>query len=74
MTILEIVEKYLKENEFDGLCNSNSQCACKLDDLMPCECEYVGECSPGYLVECTCGEHEFVISEDKGASCDEIFD
>lgn len=28
MTVANIVEKYLKENGYDGLCNGNLECGC----------------------------------------------
>lgn len=37
MTIKEIVEKYLTENGFDGLCHAYAACACRIGDLMPCD-------------------------------------
>jgi hypothetical protein len=47
MTILEIVEKYLKDGGFDGLYNPD-QCACKTSDLSPGDC-LEANCEPGYL-------------------------
>ena len=38
MSIKEIIEKYLKENGYDGLCNPDISCGCGLKDgLFPCE-------------------------------------
>lgn len=37
MTIKEIVEKYLTENGFDGLCHAYVGCGCRIGDLMPCD-------------------------------------
>lgn len=51
--VRDIVIKYLKENEYDGLvCGS---CSCRIDDLMPC-CSYdCAWCRPGKLINCrTC--------------------
>ena len=56
MTIEEIIEKYLKDNGFDGLCRLDPgsvkfDCSCGLDDLMPCS-EYFGDCQPAYKHNC----------------------
>lgn len=69
MTTLEIIEKYLEENGFDGLC-SPGKCACKTGDLATCY-NIEPDCEAGYLDKCTCGEHDFVISTNKGITCDE---
>ncbi len=42
MTIKGILEKWLKDNGYDGLCDN--RCGCVMDDLMPCK------------VPCDCGE------------------
>lgn len=48
MNIKEIVIEYLKANSFDGLFKPE-ECACKLNDLMPCDspCD---QCEPGYVL------------------------
>ncbi len=45
MTVYEIVEKYLFDNDYDGLYTDD--CGCLLDDLMPC-CSECYNCEPGY--------------------------
>jgi hypothetical protein len=50
MTVIEIVEKYLKENGFDGL--HGHDCWCKLPDLMPCDESCALSCTPGYARKC----------------------
>jgi hypothetical protein len=66
MTVREIIEAYLKEHGYDGLCDD--ECGCSIDDLMEC-CS--GFCEPGYKVPCdpkTCpadGDCEYHISTDK---------
>jgi len=62
MDVKEIVKTWLKDNDFDGLCNED--CGCGIDDFAPCgdgpypDCEaaisrvlgddeYVGDCGPG---------------------------
>lgn len=46
--ISQIVEKYLRDNGFDGLCNGDFECGCGLNSL--CACEYPDwvNCIPGY--------------------------
>ena len=46
MDILDIVKDYLKENQYDGLYNSDGECACELSDFRPCG-ESFCECKPG---------------------------
>jgi len=50
MTVKEIVQQYLKDNDFEGLFNEDVPCGCVLADLMPCQgndgaCD---SCLPGY--------------------------
>ena len=52
MEIKAIVEQYLISNGYDGL-YSLYDCACKLDDLMPC-LEIRSDCTAGYEMECDC--------------------
>jgi hypothetical protein len=47
MTIKEILEAWLKENGYDGLCYPDYDCGCRLEDLMPC-CEPSGYCEAGH--------------------------
>lgn len=63
MTVAEIIREYLKEKGYDGLFNSDAECACLVSDLCPgCGCPY-DECEPGYRKECDCGEgHGFHIA------------
>lgn len=56
MTIHEIVTEYLKARGYDGLYRPD-QCACVLDDLMPCG-EPSPDCEVGYKVPCH-GDCEF---------------
>jgi len=69
MTCKEIVEKYLRDNGYDGL--TDGECACGLEDLMPCG-DFGSDCVPGYKVPCPgpdkCpagGDCEFHISPEK---------
>lgn len=55
MTLKDIVRAYLIKWRYDGLYNADGGCACKLDNLMPCDEPGCG-CEPGYLWPCDCGE------------------
>lgn len=58
----EYVEKYLNDNYFDGLCNDD--CACILDDLMPCGFDLDNcICHPGIVTKCDCGDHDFHVTK-----------
>lgn len=48
MTVSDIVEAYLREHGYDGLCNPDLECGCLLGDLMPCLSCDVNDCQPGY--------------------------
>jgi len=50
MTVLEIVEKYLRDNGYDGLCSDD--CGCDLEDLASCGGESLANCEPGYKSPC----------------------
>jgi hypothetical protein len=60
MNVREIVDQWLRENEYDGLCTLN--CGCPLDDLMPCG-KPEAECRPGY--NNVDGDGEFQIGPEK---------
>lgn len=64
MTVKEIVEKYLRDNRYDGLCHTDSECGCSLGDLVPC-CEDCTSCEPGYKAPCDCGDHDYHIVTKK---------
>ena len=55
MNVREIVKAWLTDHGYDGL--FSPCCACKLDDLMPCD-EPDAECKPGYLAPCPGPESE----------------
>ena len=60
MDIAEIVEKYLRENKFDGL-YVPGECAC-VDDLFPCDGDgSILDCEPGYTSKDESSEFDFVI-------------
>jgi hypothetical protein len=71
INVKEIVEKYLKENGYHGLCFDD--CQCKLDDLMPCSGNWQGfdKCRVGKLKDCNlcasrdCDDDDYCIIEDE---------
>lgn len=50
MTVQEIVENFLKENGYGGLCNPEGACGCELDDMMPCG-DGSWDCEPAYRIK-----------------------
>lgn len=51
MNVREIIEKYLKDNGFEGL--TGEYCGCELSDLMPCGgTNFPDLCQPGYKIPC----------------------
>ncbi len=66
MTVKEIVTEYLKANEFDGL-YSPGECACEINDIMPCGGEGFMSCEAGYKGPCPpeCGDCDFHIGPEK---------
>jgi len=36
MKLEEIIKAWLKENGYDGLCNTDIECGCAVEDFMPC--------------------------------------
>lgn len=68
MNVREIIKKHLEDNGFDGLYNTDGECACLKDDLLPCQ-DDSQECEPGYKGPCNgsfCdGDCGFHISRDK---------
>lgn len=60
MDVYSIVEKYLRENGYDGLFSADC-CACLVDDLCPCD-DMKGSCEAGHKAPCDCGDgHQFHI-------------
>ena len=62
MTVIEIVKKYLTENGYDGLYNSDSECGCTTKDVPLCEaCDL---CEAGYFQH-----HKAPTGECDGVDC-----
>jgi hypothetical protein len=64
MNVKEIIEKYLRDNGYDGLCYADEECGCLLEDLIPCG-EPCDQCVPGYNGADPSGEHDSFIYEKK---------
>jgi hypothetical protein len=47
LNVLDIVEKHLIDNQFDGLFNVDVECACLIKELSPGDCIF-SSCQPGY--------------------------
>jgi hypothetical protein len=65
MLIKDILEKYLKENGFDGLCWGS--CGCVIGDLCPCESSLLN-CEPAYKLSYD------ELSDDQKKFIDEEYD
>ena len=46
-SLIDLAAKWLKDNGYDGLYNSDSECACLCEGLMTCE-DPSTECMAGY--------------------------
>jgi hypothetical protein len=71
MRIIEIVEKYLRENGFDGLCVENSCSGCGIDKIDDCAVNRA-QCEPGYRWDCECcvkANYCFSHNRDETQSC-----
>ena len=50
-TVLDVVRNHLCQHGFDGLVSCDRDCACEVDNLMPCgEMRY--DCEPGHKAAC----------------------
>lgn len=68
----EIISKYLKSNNFDGLYLCGL-CACELSDLMPCD-NVEMECTAGYKIsgddlKCDCNFHMSATKNSTDYEC-----
>ncbi len=62
-----IVEQWLIDHGYEGLWNSDGECACELGELAPCG-EISPECYPGVRSPCpeNCGEHNWHMKAKPG--------
>ena len=59
MNCWKIIEAWLRENGYDGLCNieyPDEPCGCGLDDLAPCKEPILTDCQAAYAVKNNEGE------------------
>ena len=64
MELTEIIKKFLIDNDYDGL-YLNGDCACGLDNLIPCH-EPSPNCEAGYKTKCgKNGEYDYHIGSIK---------
>lgn len=61
-SVKEIVAEWLRVLGYDGLVHRDGECACGLDDLMPCRCPNERGCVCAY---------EIPVPE--GVDCDRLF-
>ena len=59
-TVGSIIRKWLEVNGYDGLCQEDCECGCKLDDLAPCESSDFINCIPGHITKGKDGYDFFV--------------
>jgi hypothetical protein len=70
ITVKQILEKWLKENGYDGLATAN--CGCGLDDLIPCDGDGIWNCNAAYKEPCKKDPmvNCFVLERGKYKNCD----
>ena len=68
-TVEKIIARFLKENNYDGLCNSGIECQCFLAELVPCERPLIN-CKAGYLHLKDDGDWEIVVKKPDNKSLD----
>lgn len=52
MNTCEIIKKYLIENKFDGLFNSEGECFCLINEIFPDETCIGQECKAARMIKC----------------------
>lgn len=67
MNIKNIIYKYLKDNNYTGLCGDD--CGCELEDLFPCDNDY-SNCEPGYKIKCKdCDKKDCLYRNERIGFC-----
>ena len=51
-TVKEAIIEYAKKHGYTSIFNSEIQCGCTMDDLMPCGEFNINDCQFGYTKEC----------------------
>jgi len=70
MNVQEIVERYLRDNKYDGLFQIDTCCCLLGDEFMPCGGEYFNECEPGYKHEGSWEGYDYTMSSEKPSGKD----
>jgi hypothetical protein len=67
-----IIADWLRTHGYDGLYDDDGECACRLNDLIPCGDANPTYCKPGVISICTCGEgHDsHIVSRERKAEDD----
>ncbi len=52
LTVIKIIEEYLKKNNYSGLYDEYGECGCQMSDLAPCG-DMQPDCKPGHKAFCT---------------------
>lgn len=63
-----ILTKFLQENGYDGLFNSESLCCCRVSNLMLHDeggCAIVNDCQPGFISIDPSDPNDWVICKEK---------
>ena len=60
MNVIGIVGHFLHSQGYDGLYNTDGECACEIGDLCPCD-EMFAACKPGYRGPDPTGDCNFMI-------------
>jgi hypothetical protein len=63
MNVTEIVEKYLTDNGYDGLCDIGEECGCHIGDLFPCDYNPF-QCQPGHKAVNEAGKTVIIPGKD----------
>jgi len=63
-TVYEIVELWLKENGYDGLCDSDEECGCLAGDLAPC-CHLGEHCVAGHSIPSNDPHTDWIVKPGK---------
>lgn len=58
MNCIEIIKKYLVDNGYDGLCDSDCNCGCGVNDLSPCDNLSLFHCKPAHSKKLRCEDCE----------------
>ena len=61
MNLVTVLETALAAGGYDGLCNPELECGCRIGDLCPCDEPSPRDCRPGYRGTDPSGESLFLI-------------